>query len=823
MDQFPHLKIVQKLEGKARLSGGGIPNSRTKHNSENRQGHSDFLAKKTQKIKSDWSDDFLERVRLDLAPIAEDIIPVFIQINPDVLNDVAFNLHAFGIEILSEEDDGYIIGASSDNLRSLEKKINDFISKKHGTTKIAEFWNIFEGNREVWRPKHILSEELYLRWNEIQDDEFYNLEVSVAFDKPLGKEPDANKKGGQNRLAKYRQMQEERDDKLMERETHFQNFIKHYGTIESGLIDIEDSFGCEVRITGKGLKDLVVNYQFVFEVSEIEQVRGFVNTEFGSDDFELSIIAPDSNSPEVGIIDSGIMENHKYIASAIKEKNSKSYVKESNSVADLVKGGGHGTQVGGAVLYPDGVSNLSSPYKLPFFIRNLRVLNDRNYLANKYPAELMKKIVEENEECKIFNLSINSRAASKLKHMSSWAGMIDTLIHEKNILFLISAGNIPKSYITDCIKKGNGYPCFQIEPFCRVANPAQSSFALSVGSISSTYYEDEDWESIEKEQNVSAFSRVGLGIWGQIKPDVVEYGGGLLISKNNDFLIVANTETAPELISSTLYGGNAYGKNNVGTSYATPKITHIVAQLKKLYPNENVNLLRALIVQGARLPYEHFNNPTKQSIQFLGYGIPSLERVTQNSKQRITLYNTGEISAQEGHIFSLSIPEEFRKPDDEYDILIEVTLAYTAKIRRTRQKTKSYLSTWLDWITSKIGETYTDFKDYALSEIETVETNYDKDPRKKLDNFKWTINNRSNGNIQDINRNNSTIQKDWTIIKSYSLPEEICFAVRAHKGWDKDKSAVPYALTVSIEALNADLPIYEKIRIENEIEIQIET
>jgi Subtilase family len=823
MDQFPHLKIVQKLEGKARFTPGGKPSIITQEKLNDRQRHSGTLSQKTQTIKSDWSNDFLNRTRLELAPIDEDIIPVFIQINPELLNNIEFNLQAFGIEILSEEDDGYIIGASLDNLQSLEDKINGFITKEYGTGKIAEFWDIFEGNREAWRPKHILSENLLKNWDKIQDEKLYSLEVSVAFDKPLGKKPDITKQGGVKRLANYRQKQEERDDKLMERENHFGNFIKHYGTIESSLINFDDSFGCEVKITGKGLKDLVVNYQFVFEVSEIEEVSNFIYTNLGSDNFELSILPPDDNSPEVGIIDSGIMENHKYIVSAIKNQNSKSYVKGSDSVADLVHGGGHGTQVGGAVLYPQGVSLLDLPYKLPFFLRNLRVLNEDNILDNKYPAELMKKIVEENEECKIFNLSITSRTASKLKHMSTWAAMIDTLIHEKNILFLISAGNLTKNYIQDCIKRENGYPFYQLEPFCRIANPAQSSFALTVGSISSTNYEDEYWKSIEKEQNVSAFSRVGLGIWGQIKPDVVEYGGGLLISKNNDFSIKANTEAAPELISSTLYGGSAYGRSNVGSSYATPKVTHIVAQLKKLYPNDNVNLLRALVVQGARLPHEHFNNPSKQSIQFLGYGIPSLERVTKNSKQRITLYNTGEIRAEEGHIFSLLIPQEFRNPADEYDILIEITLAYTAKIRRTRQKTKSYLSTWLDWTTSKIGETYKDFKDFALSEIETVKTNYDTNSRSELVNFNWTIKNRADhGNIQDINRNNSTIQKDWTIIKSYSLPEEICFAVRAHKGWDKDKSAVPYALTVSIEALNADLPIYEKIKIENEIEIEIE-
>jgi hypothetical protein len=65
------------------------------------------------------------------------------------------------------------------------------------------------------------------------------------------------------------------------------------------------------------------------------------------------------------------------------------------------------------------------------------------------------------------------------------------------------------------------------------------------------------------------------------------------------------------------------------------------------------------------------------------------------------------------------------------------------------------------------------------------------------------------------------LQKDWAILKSFQLPEELSFAVLAHKGWDKNKESIPYALTVSIEILGADIPIYESIRVENEAQIEI--
>ncbi|CAA7197478.1 hypothetical protein CHRY9293_03537 [Chryseobacterium potabilaquae] len=305
-----------------------------------------------------------------------------------------------------------------------------------------------------------------------------------------------------------------------------------------------------------------------------------------------------------------------------------------------------------------------------------------------------------------------------------------------------------------------------------------------------------------------------------IKPDVVEYGGGLSLSKTGNIVSIKN-ELSPELVRSTLHGGSAIGNDIVGTSFATPKVSYIVSQLLKLYPEENVNLLRGLVVQGARLPEPYFETPSATSIKHFGYGIPSLERVTKNSDQRITFYNTGNIRAEEGHIYSLKIPEFLRSPAEEYGILIEVTVAYTAKVRRTRQKTKSYLSSWLDWTSSKVGEVFDEFKDYVLKEIENEVTTYDRDFRNAMSSWNWKIKSDKRGEVDGISRTNSTVQKDWTIIKSHDLPEDINFAIRGHKGWDKSNGEIPYSLVVSIEILNSSLEIYEAIRIENEIEIPV--
>jgi hypothetical protein len=117
---------------------------------------------------------------------------------------------------------------------------------------------------------------------------------------------------------------------------------------------------------------------------------------------------------------------------------------------------------------------------------------------------------------------------------------------------------------------------------------------------------------------VSGYSRVGPGIWGHIKPDVVEYGGGLVVSNNGAITVREHGETATELIRSTLNGGNAIGKDSVGTSFAAPKVAHIAAKLSQLYPDESVNLTRAFIAQGARLPGGHFQTRLQLAYNILG-------------------------------------------------------------------------------------------------------------------------------------------------------------------------------------------------------------
>jgi hypothetical protein len=198
-------------------------------------------------------------------------------------------------------------------------------------------------------------------------------------------------------------------------------------------------------------------------------------------------------------------------------------------------------------------------------------------------------------------------------------------------------------------------------------------------------------------------------------------------------------------------------------------------------------------------------------IRTLGYGIPNLERATTNTDFRTTLITSGEkaIRARACDIYQVPLPDSLRRPGYEYDVLIEVTLSYVAQPRRTRRKSRRYLSTWLDWKSSNLGESISSFRARALKD-----GNRDANAAQGT-RIRWTLGMQADhGEVADVRRNAGTVQKDWAIVKSSDLPENFCIAVMGHPGWSHDPdSEARYALAVSFEAVGREIPIYNDLRI----------
>jgi len=200
-----------------------------------------------------------------------------------------------------------------------------------------------------------------------------------------------------------------------------------------------------------------------------------------------------------------------------------------------------------------------------------------------------------------------------------------------------------------------------------------------------------------------------------------------------------------------------------------------------------------------------------------------MDRATTNTDYRTTFitHQEREISGGDCHIYQVPIPPELRGPADDFDILVEVTLSYAAEPRRTRRTHRGYLATWLDWMSNRKGELLDTFLTRALkAEADAVQQGT---------HFGWTIESRRNwGTLRDVRRSVGTVQKDWALVKSNALPDDLCIAVRGHHGWSHDPdSTAAYSLVVTLEILNQEIPVYEPLRIallelQSELESQIE-
>ncbi|MGK7946610.1 MAG: S8 family peptidase, partial [Microcystaceae cyanobacterium] len=476
------------------------------------------------------------------------------------------------------------------------------------------------------------------------------------------------------------------------------------------------------------------------------------------------------------------------------------------------------------------------------WLQNARVLDDDCYLPTQlFPPDLLSEIIaiyHQNSNTKIFNHSITGVVSCRTQYMSAWASAIDELTWHNNILLIVAAGNLSmrgrvgtvRLSVQNHLYNSKSYPDYLLEKSCRIANPAQSFQALTVGSIAHTFYKTPDLESIAQPDHPSAFSRSGFGIWDSIKPEVVEYGGDYVIDNAQPPNVNYTKEVCPELVRSTLHGGFPIGKDTVGTSFSTPKVTHIAACLAAQFPDQSCLLYRALIVQSARWPQwtDNLNNEEKVNVlRCIGYGIPNLDRALGNSPHRITLMTQQErkIKAKEAHVYQVKLPQTLRSQGDEIEFLIEVTLSYKAQPRRTRRNRRRYLSTWLDWDCSKKGEDPDRFLARIIKDYESPE-----DAEKGEGIFKWTLGKQKTwGKLKGVSRTSGTIQKDWTIAKSFDLRESFCLAVVGHEGWNNDPDAnVPYSLVVSFEAVNSEIPIYlevakAQIEIDNKIETEVRT
>jgi hypothetical protein len=367
---FPHLRLRLANQGIAaspRVVRQASP--RTAANKGDAGGHGSRLKASVDLITTNWQEEQKQR-KEEGKPDLPDAVSFILQVDPDAFD--ADSLKSFGIEVVADLEEGYIIGASADTeLSELRGKIEKFINSERGGGKVPEIWELLEGTR---RPEYILSDALKAEWDQIRDNQEYVVDVGISCIDiqeqyprcPKRRESETDEKFQERVerwLDKHKLTPQEWDDLYLQRSDQLEEFVYRYsgeilsnasGT-ELGVSRLPDSFSCRIRISGQGLRDLVLNFPYIFDVCEYEDVNlpQFDSDAQGDDRDSFTPNPPEPNAPKVCVIDSGIQERHPLLRGVIDEPNSKSWVPgELDQTADFVPNGGHGTRVAGAVIYP---------------------------------------------------------------------------------------------------------------------------------------------------------------------------------------------------------------------------------------------------------------------------------------------------------------------------------------------------------------------------------------------------------------------------------------------------------------------------------------
>lgn len=560
-------------------------------------------------------------------------------------------------------------------------------------------------------------------------------------------------------------------------------------------------------------------------------------------DYNLPLSAfPEVQSPPekncgVLVIDSGVQRGHPLICPALGEATvfpdpGNQRINDNVDDGDE-KHGGHGTGVAGLAVYGDVAEGITKKLFIPSaWLFSARVTDKNNeydpdFLLESQLEEAVQYFTRNYPTCKVINISLgDSRLVCQDDQKQfKLAAKIDELAYRylnKNLLFIVSAGN--HFYDVDSKEKFlTEYPHYLLLDQARIIDPATSAIALTVGSISLgtgsiQYPYDAGRQPIARLSGYpSPFTRTGFGIDGMIKPDLVDFGGDLLLDRSR---IIPNEPGVGILTLAKNYTSSMF-RAYCGTSFSAPRVANIAAQLFTKFPNSTSNMIRALLANSALIPTEippmlqgGKAEQVKNQIRIYGYGQPNLERSLFSAENYVVLQIDNE-AIPVGFFRMYEIPalpsEFFDKPGKRS---LSVTLAFDPPTRPTRGD--SYLGVTMEFHVFKNLDPEVIKQAFMKASAKNQTEEFTKLSLKDLEK-EYGSGIRVNLSPGSQLRSKGTLQKGQTLIKSkrgYSSDSPLYIVVSCARKWAKEGEVdlQRFSLVVSINHSDPEVDLYNRLR-----------
>jgi len=399
---------------------------------------------------------------------------------------------------------------------------------------------------------------------------------------------------------------------------------------------------------------------------------------------DIGFYSPDENATGILVIDSGIVSNHPMLEKCIGgEENFQSGERETHDTI------GHGTAVAGCAAYGDIAESLIKKEFTPSnWLFSAKVMYaeqgfDGGINAQYDPEKLIEHQFKDAVESflsnpeyhiKVVNISLGNSNEVWHKHYTRQlplAALIDELAFTfPHVVFIVSAGN--KSPLEDFETIAaviENYPNYLTENNnFKIINPATSALALTIGSIAEEVKIEEERfpkgaenikTAIAQQFQPSPFTRTGMGINGMIKPELVEYGGNMILSESYGRIIedkggklaLLNNQVTDNLI-----------KFDIGTSFSAPKVAHLAGQIANKFPDKSANFIKNMLLVGADDVYEpddHFYGSIPEKIGVKAYEKEILKKLNLDSDRSIL--NNAYQKSDKGYVLNSVINEQTRR------------------------------------------------------------------------------------------------------------------------------------------------------------------
>jgi subtilisin family serine protease len=431
--------------------------------------------------------------------------------------------------------------------------------------------------------------------------------------------------------------------------------------------------------------------------------------------------APAENATGILIIDSGIVASHPMLEKCVG--NEENFQTGELALQDTV---GHGTAVAGCAVYGDVESSLNDNNFTPSnwlfsakvmyaeknFNGSIQAIYDPEKLVEHQFQEAVESFLSNSDyQIKVVNISLGNHDEIWHKHyfrQLPFAALIDELAFTfPSVVFIVSAGNqSPLNFYDSISDIVDNYPSYLAGEDFKIINPATAALALTVGSIAGDvrieierYGEEHIKTAIAQAHQPSPFTRTGFGINGMVKPELVEYGGNLVLSEQYG-RIKDDTGGKIAVLNNSVM--NNMMKFDVGTSFAAPKVAHLAGKIANHFPEKSANFIKNMLLASADYPFK----PTKEfyktndngkaaqhHLSIYGYGLSQYDKALYSFNNRTVLWDEGQIGLDQIKVYSLQLPELFFAESGKKKII--VTLTFLPETRATRGD--SYLGNHMEF------------------------------------------------------------------------------------------------------------------------------